>query len=313
MNKEQQIKYIEENCTFSSGIHSNRRVRQNFFESIDTELQAYIFGLYASDGNINEKRKTFRMHLQERDSELVYLVKDIIGPDSRLFRLENKTCINPRNGIEYTGCNSIGVDINSSKICEDLVKLGFGYGKTYTENHLPKLSDELIRHFIRGYFDGDGTISGYYVKPDIKWKKNENFRSYASICCKTKTLLTDIQIFLEKYDIKSTIYQDTRDKMWVIYVAKRKLPKLFDLLYKDANFYLKRKYEKFNHFVNTEVTQLIDEYRNAQKVNVIESNNPSTSAEHPIRMKMCAELIGNDKNLEIKSSRDNIIEVFQKF
>lgn len=44
---------------------------------------------------------------------------------------------------------------------------------------------------------------------------------------------------------------------------------------------MKRKYDKFNHYVNTEVTQLIAEYRNAQKVNVKESNNPSTSAEHP--------------------------------
>lgn len=168
MNKEEQIKYIEENFPFSSGIHSNRRVRQTFFSSIDTELQAYLLGLYASDGNINEKRKTFRIHLQERDSELVYLTKDIIGPDSRVFRLENRTCINPRNGKEYTGCNSFGVDINSSTLCEDLVKLGFGYNKTYSENHIPKIKEDLIRHFIRGYFDGDGTISGRYIAPDPK-------------------------------------------------------------------------------------------------------------------------------------------------
>jgi len=31
----------------------------------------------------------------------------------------------------------------------------------------------------------------------------------------------------------------------------------------NANFYLTRKFEKFNHYVNTEVTQLIAEYRNA--------------------------------------------------
>ena len=50
---------------------------------------------------------------------------------------------------------------------------------------------------------------------------------------------------------------------------------------KDASFFMKRKYNKFNHYVNTEVTELIAEYRNAQKVNVNESNNPSKSAEHP--------------------------------
>ena len=49
----------------------------------------------------------------------------------------------------------------------------------------------------------------------------------------------------------------------------------------NANFYLTRKFEKFNHYVNTEVTQLIAEYRNAQEVNVNESNNPPTSPGHP--------------------------------
>lgn len=312
MNKEEQIKYIEENFPFSSGIHSKRRVRQDFFSSIDTELQAYLLGFYASDGNINEKRKTLRIHLQDRDSEIVYLFKDTICPDARVFKRPAKTPEIGRGGKIIYDNGSFGVDINSSKICKDLVNLGFGYAKTYTENHLPNINKSLIRHFIRGYFDGDGTISGHYVKPDIKWKKRENFRSYVSICCKTKSLLNEIHEFLKENDITSTICQDKRDRMYIISIAKLKLPKLFHLLYDDSNFYLKRKHDKFSHFVNTEVTQLIAEYRNAQKVNVSDSDNPSTSAEHPNRVKMCAELIGNCENSEIKSSEDNKIEVFQK-
>lgn len=168
MNKEEQIKYIEEHFPFSSGIHSNRRVRQDIFSSIDTEFQAYLLGLYASDGNINEKRKTFRIHVQEQDANIIYTIKDIIAPDSRTFTFQNRVCISPRNGKVYNGSNSFGVDINSSKICNDLVNLGIGYNKTYSENKIPNINKDLIRHFIRGYFDGDGTISGSYVKPDPK-------------------------------------------------------------------------------------------------------------------------------------------------
>ena len=263
MNKEEQLKYIEEHFPYSSGIHSNRRIRQDIFSSIDTEFQAYLLGLYASDGNINEKRKTFRIHLQERDSELIYIIKDIVAPDSRVFTFSNRICISPRNGKVYQGSNSFGVDINSSKICNDLVALGIGYNKTYTENKIPTMKEDLIRHFIRGYFDGDGTISGAYVKPDPKWKKNENFRSYASFCCKTKTMLVEIQEFLRKNDIRSTLCFTNRDKMYELNIPKRQLPKLFKLLYENANFYLTRKYVKFDHYVNTEVTQLIAEHRNA--------------------------------------------------
>lgn len=281
MNKQEQIKYIEEHYPFSYGIHSNRRIRQNFFSKIETELQAYILGLYASDGSIDEKRKTFRIHMQESDIDLIYLIKDIIAPDSRTWTLENRVCISPRDGKEYKGHSSFGVDINSSKICNDLVNLGIGYNKTYKENHIPKMDADLIRHFIRGYFDGDGSIVGSYIKADPKWKKNENFRTYVSICCKTRTILDDIQQYLNKYSINSRIGYYKRDNMYDIRISKSQLPKLYDLFYKDSNFYMQRKHNKFYHYVNTEVTQLIAEYRNAQEVNVNESNNPPTSVERP--------------------------------
>lgn len=62
--------------------------------------------------------------------------------------------------------------------------------------------------------------------------------------------------------------------------SKKEVQKIYNLLYKNSHFYLSRKFNKFDHYVNTEVTQLIAEYRNAQEVNVNESNNPPKSAEH---------------------------------
>lgn len=51
--------------------------------------------------------------------------------------------------------------------------------------------------------------------------------------------------------------------MYDLRVETSQLPKLFEYLYKDANFFLSRKFSKFDHYVNTEVTQLIAEHRNA--------------------------------------------------
>ena len=59
------------------------------------------------------------------------------------------------------------------------------------------------------------------------------------------------------------------------------MEKLFNLLYNDSNFYLKRKYKKFNYYVNTEVSQIITDHRNAQEMSVNESNNSPKSMEHP--------------------------------
>ena len=62
--------------------------------------------------------------------------------------------------------------------------------------------------------------------------------------------------------------------------SRKELEKIYHLLYDNSNFYLSRKFNKFNYYVNTEVNQLIADHRNAQEVNVNESNNPPKSAEH---------------------------------
>ena len=56
MNRQEQIKFIEDNYPLYTNHISNRRIRHTFFSKIETELQAYLLGFYAADGSINEKR-----------------------------------------------------------------------------------------------------------------------------------------------------------------------------------------------------------------------------------------------------------------
>lgn len=154
MNKEEQIEFIKDNYPATHHI-SKRRVRHNFFSSIKTELQAYLLGFYTADGSIDEKRKTLRVELQKGDSEIVYLFKDNISEDARLYQTKERDFIGPKGKIIHAHGN-IGVDITSAQLCQDLVNLGIGYRKSYEDLKLPNIDKSLIRHFIRGYFDGDG-------------------------------------------------------------------------------------------------------------------------------------------------------------
>src|SRR5690606_36171752 len=52
--------------------------------------------------------------------------------------------------------------VSSKRMFKDLEKLGCGQKKTGYET-FPDIPTELRRHFIRGYFDGDGCISYYDV------------------------------------------------------------------------------------------------------------------------------------------------------
>jgi len=55
-----------------------------------------------------------------------------------------------------------------------------------------------------------------------------------------------------------------RDDMWRVSTSdKKEMKKIFNYLYKDAYFYMNRKFKKFNYYVNTEVNQLIADHRNA--------------------------------------------------
>lgn len=261
MNKEEQLNFIKNNYILYSRHTSKRKIRHDIFKNIRTEIQAYLLGFFASDGNINEKRKTIRIHLQKSDQEIIYLFKNIISPEARVFVKKEHDAIG-RNGIKIKAHESIGIDISSTILCNDLVNLGYGYNKTYSNLLLPKISDDLIKHFIRGYFDGDGSISGHIVRNEIN--KNPRLRLCFSICSKTDSLLKEIKQYFNKHDINVNINFANRDKMFILETSSiKECKKIFDFLYNEANFYMNRKYVKYNHYVNTEVSQLIAEDRNA--------------------------------------------------
>ena len=281
MNKEEQIKFIEDNYPATTHHISKRRVKHSFFSNIETELQAYLLGFYTADGSIDEKRKTLRIELQKEDVELVYLFKDIISKDARLYSTKERAFKGPRGKI-INAHGSIGVDITSSELCNSLVNLGIGYNKTYANLKIPNIPQELIRHFIRGYFDGDGCICGY-IKTDRRNPNNirQSFVRQFDFTAKKASLLLDIQKFFSDNDIKISLNYQKRDDLYRLWTcSKKEVFKIYNLLYNNSNFYLSRKFNKFNHYVNTEDLQLITEACNAQAMSDNESNNLPKSSEH---------------------------------
>lgn len=280
MNKIEQIKYIEDNYPLYTNHISNRRIRHDFFEKIETELQAYLLGFYAADGNINEKRKTLRIHLQKRDSELVYLYKDIISPDARVFTVEEHQTTG-RNGMLITAHESFGVDITSAKLCNDLVKLGIGYNKSYDDLHIPYIPSELIRHFIRGYFDGDGSFVAGVSLP--KNRPNYIVRMCMSIIAKKPTILNEFIKFFSNHNLIVNLNYLKRDDAYRLTTSSKKTCRaIYHLLYDNSYFYLSRKFNKFNYYANTEDAQIIAAACNAQEMSDNESNKSPKSSEHPI-------------------------------
>lgn len=277
-----EITFINENYPLYKNGTSNREIRHDFFSKIETELQAYLLGFIYADGSINIQRHTLSIHINDVDGELFDLFK-IISPKAYTSKdagYESKALV---RGRTVKNKSSIRLAISSKILINDLIQLGVCERKTYEELHIPKMPYNLIGHFIRGYFDGDGSFTWIATAPNLSNReKNWRIKMTWRIDSKTKTILTEFQQWFCENNIKLNINYTKRDDMYVICTSSKKtFSNLYELIHKNAKYSLSRKANKINHYVNTEVTQLIAEYRNAQEVNANESNNPPKSSERP--------------------------------
>ena len=265
MEIQKQKELLNKICPLKKGyVNSRREVRVDFFNNIQTEIQAYLLGFYVADGSINDKRHTLRIKVNINDLEIPKLFVEYICPKARQITNKPFKMIGT-SGKEILIKETFQIDITNKNIYESLNNLGYGANKTYHHLHIPNLPDNLIWAFIRGYFDGDGCITGSIRYPNIKNReKNIRFSYRVEWVSKTSSLLEDIQKFLLKYNINSSIRSYNNGLYYRLNIgAKNDIKTLFNYMYNDCNFCLKRKYNKFKHYVNTETSQFITERCNA--------------------------------------------------
>ena len=127
--------------------------------------------------------------------------------------------------------------LTSQKTVDDLKAKGCIEQKTL-ELRFPNIPQELKRHFIRGYIDGDGSIN-------FSTTKNDKRNYYLGIVG-TKEFLTEINNYFGKENKMSTKDNIT---FQINYSGNKQIKKFLDHLYKDATIYLDRKYEKYLDFI----------------------------------------------------------------
>lgn len=219
-----------------------------FFNKIDNEIKAYLLGFYVGDGSISirkdRKEYSVKFSQAELDKEIIYLIQNKIGPSNILKRTNIKSIFNNKT---YICQNSYSITYYSKQMVIDLLSLGYGLHKTYRNLHLPSFLDNyLIIHFIRGYFDADGTCNMYKIIRKDRPIGNR-IKPTFHITSKTYSLLKEIQTFLSNnYNINISLYYDKKN-CWILKSGSiRELRKLYTLLYENANYYLNRKKNKFS-------------------------------------------------------------------
>lgn len=214
------------------------------FKLIDTEEKAYFLGFAYADGCISKKKgkgnylgRTFRMSLAD---------KDIIYRLQSLFPFFN---IDTFDYSKYRIGNSKQYAIRkvSTELYNDLVLHGLlerKSGENSNNLKFPSINTSLIPHFIRGFFDGDGSINIASARPHLR---------RIEICSSSKNFLLQLKNVLEKQNIECPIFRERlKGKNKPLYllewVNSMDIIEIRNYFYKDATIFLDRKKEKFDSF-----------------------------------------------------------------
>lgn len=108
--------------------------------------------------------------------------------------------------------------------------------------------DNLIYHFIRGYFDGDGCLShsvGNRKRNDRNENKTYPYDKWFLKFVGTKSMMLGIANFM---NMNNKLYNQIKGKNhYTLKCGGKQLVKdKMDILYNNATIYLDRKYDKYN-------------------------------------------------------------------
>lgn len=199
-------------------------VNHYFFRKWNDKM-AYVLGFWFADGCIlssNRKGHTYyQFDITSKDREHLLAIRDLM--ESKHSPYDKKD-------------GSYRLLIGSKTIWQDIQCLG-GKPKKSLINEFPDVPKVFVRDFIRGYFDGDGSISvrknGY---PRVKFLGTCEF-------------LSVLQTFLP---VNTNLYQrhqndpNRGNNQYEILFSGEDAQVILDWLYLDAKIFLARKHHLYN-------------------------------------------------------------------
>lgn len=220
---------------------------ENFFENIDTESKAYWLGFLYADGCIIETKshdgtkipQTVQISISEKDIEMLYKFMKDIALDKSIYIgiAHNKKSITRYSRIQ----------IGSRKMCTDLIGHGCTPRKTYTLEFPQDVPEYLLRHFIRGYFDGDGSV--YFCERMQYDKRRGKEYLQQNFCCNfqgTYKFLKSLEEILNENEIMTRPIRKGHGEIYSLDFGRRdSMIKFFHYIYDSHSVRLDRKYIKF--------------------------------------------------------------------
>lgn len=198
------------------------KVNHDYFSSVNSYDKAYLLGVMFADGCVGSKSNL--INLISNDYDLLDFFK-------RELEFTGDIAQNP---LHKTAKH---VNIASIQMKKDLIKLGCVPSKSLVLE-FPDIEEKYFWAFLLGYFDGDGSL----------WVSKNKRAAHFKIMSSTKFCLK-LQKMLKEKGFKSEVRTEPKtykkETSYVRISSKKTIREIFSLLYKNANFFLRRKYDKF--------------------------------------------------------------------
>lgn len=209
------------------------QVNDSFLDVI-TKKNAWTLGWILADGWI-DKKNSFGIKVSEKDRDVLEKIRDILSYSGPI--LESSTTLKKTNKT-YKSCI---LKINSKQIRNQLIAFDITNNKTLKEIYpsiLREYSEDINRNFIKGVFEGDGSII-------LSKTKKVTFQIVGTL-----ELLSSIQEYLIKFvnvnKTKIAKNGNSKNNHYALrYHGKIQGQKIFDWIYKDSECHLNRKYNKY--------------------------------------------------------------------
>lgn len=240
---------------------------QNIFDNIDTEEKAYWLGFFYADAYNSDKINTVILSLNSIDYD--HLVKC-----ANFFELTENNIFNKKTKGGYSVST---LKIYSKKICTRLTELGCPRAKSFIIKYPEWINPDLNSHFIRGLFDGDGSLNK---------RQNNNEWKFSLVTTKEcgKKIIQIIQEATGQ-TLKFRYISKTNNNTYELSTnGNIKVNKIMNYLYNNSIIRLKRKYQKYLELISQQEhkTNKKNEYKVSEedKFNIQQSlDNDITLAE----------------------------------
>lgn len=191
-------------------------VNGNVFDVIDTEHKAYFLGLLYADGCV--VRRSLEFSQNEKDSILTKRLKMFLQSEHPI-----KETVATCDGKQYAQAK---ICITDKHLADRLRELGILPQRPSHKSTVIQIPTHLHRHFVRGFFDGDGCAQ---TKPGLSFVGRLDFMKWVQGTVGTE----------------SSIYKHPKSRVYYLrYASKKRAMPVVEFMYYDATTWLERKRNK---------------------------------------------------------------------